>query len=378
MTSLSPQAGLTLYGEVGNPLILDREIAKGGEGSVWGIAGRPNVVAKVYHQGASAEQARKLEVMFRLKSDNLMRIAAWPMNLVKTAPTGSPLGFIMRRISGYEQAHLLYTPKSRRTYFPEAQLPFILHTSTNIARAFATVHDIGQVIGDVNHANLLISKDGTVALIDCDSFEITDGQRWFPCPVGVPTYTPPELQGKSFKGIKRTQQHDRFGLAVLLFHMLFLGRHPFSGIFRHGNENITIEDAISEFRFAYSPDKHATEMEQPGWVPALTIYPAELGSLFIRAFGRDGANGNRPTAHEWIGVLENLSRSLKRCAVNESHFHPASLSTCPWCKAEGASGVPMFGFTVAAFNGQEFNIVAVWREIESIQPDESKKKMSQA
>jgi DNA-binding helix-hairpin-helix protein with protein kinase domain len=112
----------------------------------------------------------------------------------------------------------------------------------------------------VNHANLLASKAGTVALIDCDSFDITDGQRWFSCPVGVPTYTPPELKGKSFTGVRRTQQHDAFGLAVLLFHVLFLGRHPFSGIFRQGNDNISIEDAIREFRFAYSPDRRVTEM----------------------------------------------------------------------------------------------------------------------
>src|SRR5205814_7863741 len=68
------------------------------------------------------------------------------------------------------------------------------------------------------------------ALIDCDSFEITDGKTVFPCMVGVPTYTPPELQGQSFQGVRRTKQHDAFGLAVLIFHMLFLGRHPFAGI----------------------------------------------------------------------------------------------------------------------------------------------------
>jgi DNA-binding helix-hairpin-helix protein with protein kinase domain len=371
MSSFSPKPDLAFYSTDGRQIVLDRELAKGGEGSVWGVRGRPEVVAKFYHQGVSPEQARKLDVMCRLKSDSLLRIAAWPIDLVKATTSGSAQGFLMRRISGYEQVHLLYTPKSRRTHFPEAQLPFILHTSANIVRAFATVHDAGQTIGDVNHGNLLVSKDGTVALIDCDSFEIIDGNRWFSCPVGVPTYTPPELQGKSFAGIRRTQQHDAFGLAVLIFHMLFLGRHPFSGIFRQGTDNTTVEEAIREFRFAYSPDKRLTEMEQPAWVPPLAIYPADLGNLFVRAFGRDGVNGKRPTAHEWVPAIENVLRNLKQCPANESHYHPGGLSSCPWCRAEDALGITMFGYTVTTVRSQNFDLVAIWSQIESIQPDES-------
>jgi DNA-binding helix-hairpin-helix protein with protein kinase domain len=309
--------------------------------------------------------------MCRLKSENLIKIAAWPMDLIKPSVSGMPQGFLMRRINGYHQAHLLYTPKSRRTYFPEAQLPFILHASANIARAFATVHDAGQVIGDVNHANLLVSKDAMVALIDCDSFEITEGALRFPCPVGVPTYTPPELQGKSFSGVRRTQQHDAFGLAVLLFHMLFLGRHPFSGIFRHGSGDKTIEEAIREFRFAYSPDKRTTDMDQPAWVPPLSIYPSDVANLFLRAFSAQGASGKRPTAHQWIPAIEGLSLSLKRCSANESHFYFKSLGSCPWCTAERASGIPMFGFTVPAIQTQNFDVVAIWAQIKAVGPDES-------
>jgi DNA-binding helix-hairpin-helix protein with protein kinase domain len=67
----------------------------------------------------------------------------------------------------------------------------------------------------------------TAALIDCDSFQITDGAHVFRCPVEVPEFTPPELQGSAFDSQTRTAQHDAFGLAVLIFYLLFLGRHPF-------------------------------------------------------------------------------------------------------------------------------------------------------
>jgi DNA-binding helix-hairpin-helix protein with protein kinase domain len=350
--------------------VLDQEIGKGGEGSVWAIAGETSVVAKFYHQGLEAEKARKIEAMCRLKSDSLLKIAAWPITTLKARPSGSPEGLLMPRVSGHQEAHLLYTPKSRRTAFPEAQFPFIIHASINSARAFATVHHAGQVIGDVNHGNLLISGDARVALIDCDSFEITDGKSVFPCMVGVPTYTPPELQGQSFQGIRRTKQNDAFGLAVLIFHMLFLGRHPFAGIFRGGTSDKTIEDAIREFRFAYDPDNRQTEMDPPPAIPRLSEYPPELGQLFVRAFGRDGIRGGRPDAHEWLSPLENFSRNLKKCSVQENHHYYQALTSCPWCRVENTFGRAMFGFKFTVFTGNGFDLVTVWAQIESVRSDE--------
>jgi hypothetical protein len=110
--------------------------------------------------------AKNPKLSFGLPESSLLQIC--PFEIRKSA---SP------KIVGYQEAHFLYTPKSRRTQFPDAQFPFILHSAINIARGFATVHDAGQVIGDVNHANLMISKDATVKLIDCDSFEITGSSR---------------------------------------------------------------------------------------------------------------------------------------------------------------------------------------------------------
>ncbi len=310
--------------------------------------------------------------MCRLKSDKLLKVAAWPTKLLNAQASGNPQGLLMPRISGYQEAHLLYTPKSRRINFPEAQLPFILHASINAARAFATVHDAGQVIGDVNHGNLLISNHATVALIDCDSFEINDGKTVFPCLVGVPTYTPPELQGQSFRGVRRTAQHDAFGLAVLLFHMIFLGRHPFAGIFRQGTADKTVEDAIREYRFAYSPDNRMTEMEPPRSMVGLAHFPADIGQLFVRAFNRDGISGRRPSAHEWIASLESLSQNLTRCSENEAHHYFRALFSCPCCCVESAVGRSLFGIKFTVIHGPDFDLISVWAQIESVRPENQK------
>jgi DNA-binding helix-hairpin-helix protein with protein kinase domain len=366
MSGFEPRSGISLYGAEDRPLVLDRQIGKGGEGSVWSVAGDCSIVAKFYHAGLGLEQARKLEAMCQLKSESLLRVAAWPTAMLKTSRFGRAEGLLMPRIDGYKEAHLLYTPKSRRVSFPEAQFPFIVHASANVARAFSTVHTAGQVIGDVNHGNLLISRDARVALIDCDSFEINTGSAWFPCLVGVPTYTPPELQGQSFAGIRRTRQHDAFGLAVLIFHMLFLGRHPFSGIFRQGAADKTVEDAIREYRFAYLPDNRLTEMDPPLAIPQLAEFPADIGQLFVRAFTR---GSTRPAANEWIAALENLLRNLKPCAANSSHHFFKPRSECPWCRVEKAFGRPMFGIKFSIVRGPDFDLISVWAQIELIQPD---------
>jgi DNA-binding helix-hairpin-helix protein with protein kinase domain len=205
-------------------------------------------------------------------------------------------------------------------------------------------------------------------LIDCDSFEISDQNSVYPCLVGVPPYTPPELQGKNFHSIRRTTQHDAFGLAVLVFHMLFLGRHPFAGIFRNGTADMTIEQAISEYRFAYAADSGQSQMQPPPSAPRLSDFPPVFSDLFRRAFTRTGAQGNRASAHEWIGALQGLSKSLKPCGTNPSHHFSSHLTACPWCRVEGMVGIPMFGVKIVIAGTEQFNVSAVWAQIEAILP----------
>lgn len=76
----------------------------------------------------------------------------------------------------------------------------------------------------MNERNLLVSThDATVRIIDCDSFQVRAGSQLFVCEVGVPLYTPPELQGAALG--ERTVVHDLFGLAVVIFQLLFVGGH---------------------------------------------------------------------------------------------------------------------------------------------------------
>ncbi len=346
---------------------LGQELGRGGEGAVRAIEGRPNQVAKIYSAPPDARKVEKLAAMAQAATPGLTAIAAWPADLLLDGK-GEPRGFVMPRVTARRDIHELYSPKSRSEAFPEADLRFLAHSSANIARAFAVIHEHGHVIGDVNHGNLLVGPEGTAVLIDCDSFQIRNGTRVYTCDVGVPLFTAPELHGRPFRGLERTANHDRFGLAVLLFHLLYMGRHPFAGRYA-GSGEMPIERAISEGRFAYGPDRASTGMERPpGTIPLETMGTA-IAQLFTNAFGRAGIVGGRPEPRTWIAALESLKGGLRRCPRANWHHFPGHLDSCPWCPVEAQTGARLFGQRVTPVGlASAVDVATLWRAIEAI-PD---------
>ena len=320
------------------PLRLARELGRGGEGAVYSLENAPNLVAKVYRRPPGAAKSEKLRSMVRRATAQLMRVAAWPMDVLLDEQ-GAAVGFLMRKVSAREDIHELYSPKSRRQKFPNADFRFVVRVATNLARAFGQVHALGNVIGDVNHGNALVGRDGTVVLIDCDSIQIRDGSRIHTCDVGVPLFTPPELQGRSFRALRRTADHDAFGLAVLIFHLLYLGRHPFAGLCAHGD--IPIERAIAQARFVYGTRAGEFGMTAPPNTLPLNAFGARIAALFEQSFAPPG-EAARAGAGEWIAALQDLEADLTTCAARELHFHRAGQSCC-WCEIESRSGLKVFG-----------------------------------
>ena len=348
------------FDRYGQQLVLSSMLGKGGEGSIHEITGVDDAVAKIYYGPVDAEKARKLTTMADLCNERLLRLAAWPIDTLHEQPGGRMVGFMMQRIRNHKGIHVLYSPKSRLSDFPSARWPFLVHTATNLARAFAVIQEHGHVIGDVNHGNVVVSRDATVKLIDCDSFQISTERHIFTCEVGVSTHTPPELQGLPLKDIVRTTNHDNFGLAVLIFQLLFMGRHPFSGQFL-GEGEMPIERAIAEYRFAYGDDTLLRSMKQPPGTLSLSAVSEPIADLFQRAFLQEQ---DRPGASEWIAALTELSENLGPCFYNKSHAYLKQLRRCPWCELEVQSGTLLFNPSWAgSTNGDSFNLPVLWKQI---------------
>lgn len=352
-----------LFDDQGRRFGLGAELGRGGEAAVYSVEGQPELVAKIYHQPPGAEKTEKLSQMVKLQSERLLALSAWPVGTLFIARNRSMAGFLMKNVSRFKDIHLLYNPKSRtREFPPKANWRFLIHTASNVARAFAAVHDFGHVIGDVNQSNVRVSPETAVVnLVDCDSFQISANGKVYPCEVGVPLYTPPELQDTEFREVVRTPNHDNFGLAVLIFHLLFMGRHPFAGKFL-GRGEMPIEKAIAEQRFAFARDAQRTQMLPPPACITLAHLPQEIGDLFISAFGPDRAEGGRPEGRQWISELDALASRLIVCSNNKAHLFFNALSSCPWCQIE-LSGVLLFVDYTIVDTTTGFSIELIWARI---------------
>jgi len=175
-----------LHDHLGNEVRLPaKPFATGGEGAVFDVVGRPDLVAKLYSKPQNKERCDKLRAMANLCSPDLLKIAAWPTATLSNGNPAAVEGILMPRIADHKEIHQLYSVAQRKKDFPEVDWGFLLHTARNCAIAFESVHSHGHVVGDVNQKNVMVSKKGTVALVDCDSFQVKEGTRIFRCGVGL-------------------------------------------------------------------------------------------------------------------------------------------------------------------------------------------------
>lgn len=358
----------------GRKVQLSSKIGTGGEGTVFEIAGTSDFVAKIYHKCATPEKSAKLAAMATLATKEILSVAAWPTATLHQAVGGPTVGIVLPRVKDSREIHELYSPAHRKVHFPRADWRFLIRVARNCAAAFATLHGQKIVIGDVNQGNVFVSSHATIKLIDCDSFQLVAGGRLFRCPVGVAHFIPPELQDTRLSDITRTVDHDNFGLAIILFHLLFMGRHPYSG--RYGGPgDMPIEKAIKEYRFAYSGSAFQMQMAPPLCSLTMNAIPSPAGILFERAFSKGSASaGARPSARTWVQALTDLENRLKQCGDDPGHAFFQQLSDCPWCTLM-RSGGPNFFISVSLQSilsrKVAFDLSGIWRQIEAVpRPDQ--------
>ncbi len=362
-----------LFSPDGRPLKLAKRIGKGGEGEIYSLLDNVSVVVKYYTVSDPESRLNKIMAMINAGLSSQSPLVAFPISIVKNNQ-GRFAGFTMSKVEAHQPLHELYSPAARKATFPSADYRFLVRVAANVSRAIASVHEQGCVIGDINHSGILVSSKATVTLIDADSFQMVRGKEHFLCKVGVPEYTPPELQGHRLDGILRTENHDAFGLAVAIFQLLWMGRHPFSG--RYSSGDIPMEKAVKEFRFAYTT-KRAVGMSPPPAVPLLQDFPQDIRNAFEAAFGPDGET-RRPNSKQWVSLISDLEKNLKVCASNSLHYYPSSASDCPWCRMERLQGIQLFlrapdniGRQITLGPISEKDIAELWRLIEAIHPPDA-------
>ena len=90
------------YNSRGIKVELTTELGKGGEGSVFAIAGDGNTVGKIYHKLPSSDKSEKINWMAKNNNEQLLKVAAWVIDTLHDKPNGKLVGFLMPAIKAKE------------------------------------------------------------------------------------------------------------------------------------------------------------------------------------------------------------------------------------------------------------------------------------
>ncbi len=326
-------------------LVIGKLIGAGGEGAVHEDRNNPRMVIKVLHpQQATAERVAKLRAMVQNPPQNSESLS-WPNVLeggvgelrFRMPRAASDSATVYRFISANERRQL---PKKKQEYEYRATL------GVNIAEAFRWLHAIHVRIGDVNPSNILVADDGSVTVIDCDSFQIPGppGHQPYPCTVGSPEYTAPEID--DFQRQFRSQDSDNFALAVLLYQLLGNGSHPYQGIDALASDALSnIRERIKDHRFAHQP-RDKRWKPTAGQILSWRAMPGPVQDAFRQAFSPGASHIGRPTSDAWASILRQnpkpapVGQRAPRPAVSTTAAAPPAWQVGPQKPAMQSSSGP--------------------------------------
>ena len=307
----------TYYTATGSPVVLEKKIAAGGEGTVYHMKGQgfSNHCAKIYDFTKSKpEDIKNKETKIRYMATGIKPSLpnaniqiCWPLELLYENKNGTKfLGFIMNlAFSDSKQLYHLTMPKhslsSDWDKFNRSEPYNIVPRLKLCANVAVTVHSIHNtkkyVFVDLNPRNILVTSDGKISIIDTDSMQVQDGQNIFHGPVSTPDYTPPENVDTKKNIISQTW--DSFQLSVL-FYEIMMGIHPYAGTAKPPHaEKSTYHEKIklglfvngkNKLLMAVTPNPHLSYQK----------LPTSIQNLFVAAFDAGTQNpNNRPTAEIW-------------------------------------------------------------------------------
>ena len=307
--------------------VVSEKLGEGGEGEVYAVADSFQWVIKVYKPGKAPKgtATKKLLVMEGLMPPLAGEHAGhpsltWPEQIIRDRNSNSLVGFVMPRVdmSGTMTVGEFFAPSVRQQKLQAMNLQLdgvqIQQTRWNIIRnlskTVARVHEQGHLVGDINDRNILVEPTrGDVSIIDCDSFQVRDQKTRtiYRCKVGRPEYTAPELlqqmQGPcrraqcpggsdrhdtGYPCVSRNQEHDKFGMAVIIFQLLMEGNHPYDcRVIGPDAGASTRWEKIKQGYYPYSTSRPAhIRVNNPINQTRFERLPKNVRDMFERAFAR--------------------------------------------------------------------------------------------
>ncbi len=335
---------MTFRGSDGTPVQLGAVLARAGEGTIYEVAGRGDLVAKVFHPELKSLPVKRAKVNAMTASvptgavqpDGFV-VLTWPLHTV--SGDDGTTGYVMHRIdtSNSVEIHTISNPADRMNPLPSAPQwtrnatwSHLVNVAANLCLAVQTAHGVDAVIGDFQERNILVNDTTRVTLVDCDSMQFTDrAGHQFLCAVGRPEFTAPELTGIDLATTPRENPSDLFSLAVHIHLLLMAGNHPFlRGQWTGPGDQ---PDAMTLAKSGWWAGGPGSPLLTHPLAPPPSFLPDHIQRLFVRAF-TDGAHtpAARPTAAEWRAALQDIT--FRTCP--RGHQIPEEADPCPWCHIE--------------------------------------------
>lgn len=337
------------------------KIASGGEGTIYPIEGQDSLVAKIFKPNKrSSEREEKLCCMVQTKlNEEQSGQVTWPQDVLYDQ--SGFVGYVMPILKDSESISAIYSNGFDNKY----DLRYRLLAAINLCVAVQTVHDMGQVCGDLNPQNICINLNTNdrenafhITLVDTDSYHFLSGEKTFRCEVGLAEYIAPEVQQKMTGGLTLknaelptyTRETDLFALAVHIFTLLMNGCHPFAcAKSKNGNleatmpqmnesyvrDSVVAPQPIENIKDGFFPFYDVREgITAPVYAPSFESLPKNLQQMFVRTFVDGYTNPSlRISAREWIAALKGANVEMVQCSEKQHYFFSQGVS-CPFCSIE--------------------------------------------
>lgn len=312
----TPTPGLCLASPEGN-VTLETQIAKGGEGSVWGTD-LPHV-AKLYF-AMSPLREEKLRKMVAAHP-NLPPTIAYPTALLTDAE-GRVAGVLMNAARGKPlNAHLSFDWKTDRCPLLPAGFTrlHLVRVARTIVQQIKAMHDCGIIWGDINPFNILLAfPEGLAAepkpevwFVDIDCAQI----EAYPCLVGMEDFAIPfrneQPPKPPYNTPMKTLEDDRYALAVLLFKLLMAeDLNPYQQC------DCLPQELALKGDFPYPPPQVKDTLHnlpKGHYKQTWKRLPAAIRRLFCDAFSHTRHDGETllfPSESEWMNVFDKYEHGL--------------------------------------------------------------------
>lgn len=307
----------------GGTITLEKQLAKGGEGCVWGTDSPQ--VAKLYFAMSPLREAK-----LRKMVDTPLKLSAtitYPTSLL-TDDSGRVVGVLMNAARGKPlKNHLFFDQTGRCPLLPEGFTRLhLVRVARTIVQHIRALHDCGIVWGDINLSNILLAfpqgltSDPTpeVWFVDVDCAQIED----YPCLVGMADFNLPFRNEQSpkfpYNSPMKTLEDDRFALATLLFKLLMVeDLNPYQQLDRSYQE-LALKGA---FPYPLLSSKGIESNNIPSYRLPVGHYfhswkrmPPIIQKYFYQTFTfsrRDGETLCFPTEDEWEKALDRYEQEIK-------------------------------------------------------------------